>query len=74
MRLMENKNQKFKRIASKRVENILKTLDLLSNCSNKYTYEYSKKDVDLIFKTIQARVNSCKSDYIKNLESNKFQL
>jgi len=71
---MENKNQKFKRIASKRVETILKTLDLLSNCSNKYTYEYSKKEVDLIFKTIQAKVNSCKSDYTKNLDNNKFEL
>lgn len=71
---MESKNQRFKRIASKRVETILKTIDLLSNCSNKYTYEYSKKEVDLIFKTIQAKINSCKSDYLRNLENSKFEL
>ena len=69
------KQERFKKIVPKRVESILKSISLLSNCSNKYNYEYTKEDVDKIFKAINDEVNLCKSKFkIENKEKTKFEL
>jgi hypothetical protein len=71
---MESKDHKFKRIASKRVEVILKNLDLLSNCSNKSHYSYNVEDINKIFKTINSAVKISKSSFESKLKTKKFQL
>ena len=71
---MEAKDHKFKRIASKRVEVILKNLDLLSNCSNKSHYSYTIDDINKIFKTINASVKISESSFENKLRTKKFQL
>ena len=71
---MESKEHKFKRIASKRVEVILKNLDLLSNCSNKSHYSYNTEDINKIFKTINTAVKISKSSFESKLKTKKFQL
>ncbi len=48
----ETKNEKFKRLASKRTTNILNQLRLLGNLSNKVNYEYRDEDVRRIFQAI----------------------
>ena len=70
-----DKKERFKKIAPKRVESILKSISLLSNCSNKYNYEYTKEDVDKIFKAINDELNLCKSKFrSQNKEKSKFEL
>ena len=49
---MNIKRQRFEKVAEKRVNKVLHYLELLSNCSNTYNYEYSKEDVEKIFKAI----------------------
>jgi len=71
---MSDKRNRFEKVATKRVEFILKTLDLLSNCSNRHNYEYDKSDVDKIFKAINNSVKISHSSFIKNLEKTKFEL
>ena len=58
---MNIKRQRFEKVAEKRVNKVLHYLELLSNCSNTYNYEYSKEDVEKIFKAITKKVTYSKS-------------
>jgi hypothetical protein len=64
---MSIKKQRFEKVAEKRVNNIIHYLELLSNCSNTYNYEYSKEDVDKIFRAIIKKVNYSKSLFADSL-------
>ncbi len=61
--LEESKNMKFKRIATKRVNDILKKFDLLENCSNKSHYQYSNEEVIKIFSTLEKRLREVKNTF-----------
>lgn len=71
---MNKKREKFEKIATRRVDVILKNLDLLSNCSNKYTYDYDKEDVQKIFKAISSKVTASKSAFDTKLFKSNFKL
>jgi len=71
---MSIKRQRFEKVAEKRVNNVIHYLELLSNCSNTYNYEYSKEDVDKIFRAITKKVNYSKSVFADNLNKAKFKL
>ena len=70
----ESKGQAFKRIAEKRVDKILKSIDLLANCSNPYSYHYTDQDIKKIFKEINSRIKSTKLKFESNLERKGFKL
>lgn len=57
---MESKNDKFKRLANKRVPAALEKIKLIENLSNKNNYEYSKKEADEIIKALNKSVNNLK--------------
>lgn len=67
--------QRFKKVASKRVQNIIDSLNSLSKCSNKYNYEYNKDDIDRMFKEIKINLNKSEASFRSNLKNpnNKFQ-
>ena len=71
---MNLKRQRFEKVATKRVSNILHYIDLLSNCSNSYNYEYTKEDVDKIFKAINIKINNSKSLFASTLNKSDFKL
>lgn len=52
----ENKNDKFKRVASRRVNEILEHFRLLGQLANKGNYEYSEKDIQKIFVELSVRM------------------
>ena len=69
------KRDRFVRIVEKRVNNILKNLDSLSNCSNKRNYEYSQNDVKKIFTEIEKKVKEIKIKFDESpSNSNHFRL
>lgn len=70
----ETKEQKFKRIASKRTENILEALRKLGNCSNQSMYGYSNQDILKIFSAIDSEVKRIKTLFGGKSKSNKFSL
>ena len=72
--IMSKRRERFEKIATKRVDSILKTLDLLANCSNKYNYEYNQNDVDKIFKAINRRVKITHSSFNQSMDKSKFEL
>lgn len=69
----EKKHENFRRIASRRTENVLIALRSLKMCSNKRNYKYTDSDVIKIFSTINNELRITKDSFkTKNLK--KFKL
>lgn len=70
----ETKKEKFKRIAEKRTNRVIDTMQLIGNLANTSSYEYSQKDVDKMFKAIEASVADAKRAYSRqgNSKSSQF--
>lgn len=71
--MVENKEHRFKRIASKRTEKVLNELRKLGNCSNRSTYSYSTEDVKKVFNAIELELKRIRALYATT-KSNKFTL
>jgi hypothetical protein len=67
----KEKRSRFKRIASKRVENLIKDIRTLSNCSNTGNYEYTEEEVDKMIKAIRDEIKVMELLFRKNLNKNK---
>ena len=76
MKNEETKREKFVRIAEARTNKIINMIQLLGNCSNQSLYEYSQKDVNKIFNTIQTELDEAKKGYSKqdSQKGSKFTL
>ncbi len=71
---MKNSNQKrdrFKRVASRRVDNILNGIRSLSNCSNTNNYEYNEDDINKMLKAMRDEIRIMETNFKKNLSKNK---
>lgn len=66
----EKKEDRFKRVASRRVENILKGIRSLSKCSNINNYEYNEEDLNKMVKAIKEELKTMEIQYKKNLKNN----
>lgn len=66
----ETKREKFIRLAEARTNKIIDMLQLLGNCSNLSTYDYTQQDVDKIFAAIEFEVRETKKKFNKT-ESKK---
>ena len=60
---MENKRERFKRLAENRTNKIIKMLELLGNCANTSNYEYTNEDVKIIFSAIEEATKEAKSKF-----------
>ena len=76
MKKEKTKREKFVRIAEARTNKIINMIQLLGNCSNQSLYEYSQKDVNKIFNTIQTELDEAKKRYSKqdSQKGSKFTL
>lgn len=71
----ESKHDKFIRIAEARTNKIIDMIKLLSNCSNKATYQYDDVDIKKIFSTLEQELKNCKNKFQDAGEKdNKFTL
>lgn len=72
------KRERFERLATTRTNKVLKSLDVLRNCSNSYSYEYEANDVKQIFDSIEKKVKEVKKEFETQLSrkrrSGKFVL
>jgi len=69
---MESRSEKFKRVATKRTNELLEKIRILGNCSNKSTYEYTEEEVTKIFKSLEKQLEATKSRFLN--KKNKFSL
>ena len=60
----ETRHERFKRVASKRTNEILEKIRILGNCSNKSSYEYKEEEVNKIFSEIEKQLKYTKSKFI----------
>lgn len=67
------KRNRFKKVATYRTNQIIKYLDLLSNCSNKNNYDYDQTDLNKIFSAIDDALRETKLKY-KSKRKNHFEL
>ncbi len=63
MAKLETKADRFVRIAEARTNKIISMIQLLGNCSNRATYEYSKEDVKKIFGAIEEELKLAKAKF-----------
>lgn len=67
------KRERFEKVASKRVQRVLDTLELIQNCSNRNNYEYDQNDVDKMFSEISKALKDAQAAYAKELNKTKRQ-
>lgn len=72
---VETKHDKFKRLATQRVTNAVKKIDLIGNLATS-SYEYSPEEAEKIFAALQQAVDGVKDRFskIKKTEGTKFVL
>jgi hypothetical protein len=59
----ETKQQRFKRVAEKRVQNILNGIRSLSQCANPRTYAWDNKQLQKIWDVIDHELIQCKENF-----------
>jgi hypothetical protein len=55
--------EKFVRLATKRVSNALKAMQLIGNLANRSNYDYTEADVQKIFKALQEELGASKKKF-----------
>jgi len=50
---MDGKRERFKRVATRRTNEVLKKMAILGNCANKSAYEYTDEEISKIFNEIE---------------------
>ena len=71
---MNEKEERFIRIAENRTNKVINMIRLLGNCANKNNYQYTNEQVDRIFKAIEKELDIAKKKYAINQNSGKFSL
>lgn len=61
--MIENKKDKFKRLAERRTNSILDKVRLLGNLSNRSNYFYEEEDIRKIFSAIDVQLKNVKSKF-----------
>ena len=68
------KKERFIRLATSRTNDVLKRLQVLSNCSNRSAYEYSEEEINKIFVTLEKGMKDAKSKFYYPKEKINFKL
>ena len=72
--VMNSRQERFKKLATKRTNEVIHRLKVLGNCSNQQIYEYSEKDVQKIFSEIDRKIKETKAQFISKKNVKKFEL
>ena len=49
----ENRDDRFKRVAARRTNDIIRRIRLLGNCSNRSSYNYTEEQINKIFSALE---------------------
>lgn len=69
----ETKSERFKRLATKRANDVLERIRILGNLSNKSAYEYTDEEIKRIFSSIDEQLRASKARFIRT-KRYKFKL
>lgn len=71
---METKREKFVRLAEKRMDSILKGIELMGNLSNSNNYDFTQEDLNKIIKSLKEAVSDLEHTYNSVSKNKKFKL
>ncbi len=69
----ETREDRFRRLAATRTNEVLRRLKILGNCANRQIYSYTEKDIDKIFSAIDRRLKETRARFHFE-RSDKFKL
>lgn len=69
----ETPEQRFRRLATARTNEVLRRLKVLGNCSNRQVYSYTEKEVEKIFSAVDRKVRETRAKFYP-AKNEKFQL
>lgn len=69
--LMEKKKENFKRLAESRTNKVIDMLALIGNLSNQSNYEYTARDVNKIFSSIEKALDIQRERFNSNLSKKR---
>jgi histidinol phosphatase-like PHP family hydrolase len=72
-KLLESKEEAFRRLATKRTNAVLERIRVLGHCANPQLYEYSEQDVKKIFQAIEKELKIVKIRF-QNSSKSEFRL
>lgn len=74
--MSESGRDRFVRLANARVNRALKDIQLIGNLSNRSNYQYTERDVELIFRALNDELKSCRAKFAADAgaKSDKFSL
>lgn len=59
----ESKKQRFHRIAERRIVQVQRFLNLLGNCGNRNTYDYTEKDIEKVFESLNLSLQAARNKF-----------
>ena len=69
--MSNDKIQRFQKIAPKRVQKVLDSMNSLSKCSNKYNYQYTEDEKNKIFNALNKSLSELKAKFNGGVNKNK---
>ena len=57
----ETREERFRRVATRRTNDILNRIRILGNCSNRSSYSYGDEDIRKIFSAIEGELRAVKA-------------
>lgn len=59
----ESKEERFKRVAEKRVQNVIKSIRSLSQLANSNVYKWNDQQLQKIWKALDKELEDCKKSF-----------
>lgn len=72
--MSDQRREKFKRLATKRTNEILRKIKILGNCGNRSHYDYTEEEVAKIFTEIEKKLREAKSKFSFPRHDKEFRL
>jgi len=66
----ETPEERFRRLATARTNEVLRRLKILGNCANRQVYSYSEKDVEKIFSAIERKLRETRAKFYPARDEN----
>ena len=70
--MSQEKSERFKRLASKRTNEVLDKLRILGNCADRRSYPYTDEEIEKIFRAIDEQTKIVKAKFKKPKKGFKF--
>ena len=69
--MSNDKIKRFQKIAPKRVQKVLDSMNSLGKCSNKYNYEYTEEEKNKIFNALNKSLTELKGKFNDGINNKK---